>query len=115
MPVGSAGYLIITLAKLNNAYIIEDDLTLSGSCLIDPGTPFTVSVDAREGITTGVSARDRARTIRTMVADDAGPDDRIANFWVDDLSYTVIPEPGTMTLLGMGILGLVVFGWRRRR
>ena len=50
-----------------------------------------------------------------MLANDAGPDDRIANFWVDDLSYTVIPEPGTMTLLGMGILGLVVFGWRRRR
>ena len=41
------------------------------------GTPFTVSVDAREGITTGVSAQDRAQTIRTMVADDAGPDDLV--------------------------------------
>ena len=28
------------------------------------GTAFTVSVDAREGITTGISAGDRARTIR---------------------------------------------------
>lgn len=26
----------------DNAYIIEDDLALSGNCLIDPGTPFTV-------------------------------------------------------------------------
>jgi 3,4-dihydroxy 2-butanone 4-phosphate synthase/GTP cyclohydrolase II len=31
------------------------------------GTAFTVSVDARAGITTGISAADRARTIRTLV------------------------------------------------
>ena len=31
------------------------------------GTAFTVSVDARRGITTGISAADRARTIRTLV------------------------------------------------
>src|SRR5450755_4823146 len=31
------------------------------------GTAFTVSVDARHGITTGISAADRARTIRTLV------------------------------------------------
>src|SRR5437868_6668945 len=30
------------------------------------GTAFTVSVDAREGITTGISAADRARTIRVL-------------------------------------------------
>ncbi|MFO8008835.1 MAG: bifunctional 3,4-dihydroxy-2-butanone-4-phosphate synthase/GTP cyclohydrolase II [Candidatus Brocadiia bacterium] len=41
------------------------------------GTPFTVSVDASEGIATGVSARDRAHTIRTMVADDARPKDLV--------------------------------------
>jgi 3,4-dihydroxy 2-butanone 4-phosphate synthase / GTP cyclohydrolase II len=31
------------------------------------GTAFTVSVDARDGISTGISAADRARTIRTLV------------------------------------------------
>ena len=31
------------------------------------GTAFTVSVDARDGIATGISAADRARTIRTLV------------------------------------------------
>ncbi len=31
------------------------------------GTAFTVSVDAREGVTTGISAADRARTIRVLV------------------------------------------------
>ena len=41
------------------------------------GTPFTVSVDARRGITTGVSAHDRALSIRAIVGDDAGPDDLV--------------------------------------
>ena len=31
------------------------------------GTAFTISVDARDGITTGISAADRARTIRALV------------------------------------------------
>ena len=39
------------------------------------GTNFTVSIEAREGITTGISAADRARTIRTAVADDARAED----------------------------------------
>lgn len=41
------------------------------------GTPFTVTVDARKGITTGVSAHDRARTVQTIVSDDAGPEDLV--------------------------------------
>ena len=39
------------------------------------GTAFTVSIDARTGITTGISAADRARTIRIAVADDTRPQD----------------------------------------
>jgi len=39
------------------------------------GTAFTVSVDAREGVTTGVSAADRARTILKAVSDDCRPED----------------------------------------
>ena len=31
------------------------------------GTPFTVSVEAAEGVTTGISAFDRAHTIRTLI------------------------------------------------
>lgn len=34
-------------------------------------TPFTVSIDAREGITTGVSAADRVTTILTTIANNA--------------------------------------------
>jgi 3,4-dihydroxy 2-butanone 4-phosphate synthase / GTP cyclohydrolase II len=39
------------------------------------GTAFTVSIDARRGIGSGVSARDRAQTILTAVADGMGPED----------------------------------------
>ena len=38
-------------------------------------TNFTVSIEAAEGITTGISAHDRARTIRAAVAPGAKPDD----------------------------------------
>lgn len=38
-------------------------------------TAFTVSVDAAQGISTGISAADRAHTIRVAIADDARPND----------------------------------------
>jgi 3,4-dihydroxy 2-butanone 4-phosphate synthase/GTP cyclohydrolase II len=38
-------------------------------------TNFTVSIEAAEGITTGISAYDRARTVRVAVAPDAQPTD----------------------------------------
>ena len=38
-------------------------------------TNFTLSIEAAEGITTGISAHDRARTIQTAVAEDAKPED----------------------------------------
>jgi len=39
------------------------------------GTNFTVSIEAAEGVTTGISAYDRAHTIRTAVRPDAQPTD----------------------------------------
>jgi len=41
------------------------------------GTAFTVSIDAAEGVTTGISAADRAKTIQTVIADDAKPADLV--------------------------------------
>lgn len=38
-------------------------------------TAFTVSIEAAEGVTTGVSAADRVRTVQTAVADHARPSD----------------------------------------
>ena len=37
-------------------------------------TNFTISIEAAEGITTGISAHDRAKTIQAAVADDAIPE-----------------------------------------
>jgi 3,4-dihydroxy 2-butanone 4-phosphate synthase / GTP cyclohydrolase II len=41
------------------------------------GTAFTVSVDAKTGISTGISARERAHTIQVAVAPGAKPDDLV--------------------------------------
>jgi 3,4-dihydroxy 2-butanone 4-phosphate synthase/GTP cyclohydrolase II len=41
------------------------------------GTAFTVSIEAAEGVTTGISAADRAQTIRAAVAKNAQPDDLV--------------------------------------
>ncbi len=41
------------------------------------GTQFTVSVDAKDGISTGISAYDRARTISILVDEDKGPEELV--------------------------------------
>jgi len=40
-------------------------------------TAFTASIEARHGVTTGISAADRAHTILTAVADEARPEDLV--------------------------------------
>jgi 3,4-dihydroxy 2-butanone 4-phosphate synthase/GTP cyclohydrolase II len=42
------------------------------------GTAFTVSIEAKQGVTTGISAADRAKTILTAVTDDAKPEDLVS-------------------------------------
>jgi 3,4-dihydroxy 2-butanone 4-phosphate synthase / GTP cyclohydrolase II len=42
------------------------------------GTAFTVSVEARNGVTTGISAKDRAHTIRVATSPDAKPSDLVS-------------------------------------
>jgi 3,4-dihydroxy 2-butanone 4-phosphate synthase/GTP cyclohydrolase II len=41
------------------------------------GTAFTVSIEAAEGVTTGISAADRARTVQAAVAKNAKPEDLV--------------------------------------
>jgi len=41
------------------------------------GTAFTVSIEAREGIATGISARDRSRTIQVAIDSTKGPTDLV--------------------------------------
>jgi 3,4-dihydroxy 2-butanone 4-phosphate synthase len=42
------------------------------------GTAFTVSIEAREGVSTGVSAADRVATVRAAIADGARPADLVS-------------------------------------
>jgi len=49
--------------------------TLENTALF--GTAFTVSIDAAEGVTTGISAADRAKTVQAAIADDARPADLV--------------------------------------
>ena len=50
-------------------------------------TAFTVSVDARRGVTTGISAADRATTIRTMIEQDTRPEDILRPGHIFPLRY----------------------------
>lgn len=63
---------------MSNAMIDKLDLPM----MVDNNTSafqtgFTVSIEARCGVTTGISAADRARTIHTAVADNAKPSDLV--------------------------------------
>ena len=51
------------------------------------GTAFTISVDAREGISTGISAADRTRTIQLLASSATNPDDLVRPGHVFPLRY----------------------------
>ncbi len=66
-----------------------------------PGDPyrtaFMESVDAREGVTTGISAFDRARTVRVLLDPATRPDDLIRPghlFPLEAVEYGVLRRPG---------------------
>jgi 3,4-dihydroxy 2-butanone 4-phosphate synthase/GTP cyclohydrolase II len=54
------------------------------------GTNFTVSIEAAEGVTTGISAADRARTVRVAIAADTEPSDLVHPGHV----FPVVAQPG---------------------
>jgi 3,4-dihydroxy 2-butanone 4-phosphate synthase/GTP cyclohydrolase II len=54
------------------------------------GTAFTVSIEAAEGVTTGISAADRARTVQAAVARDAKPSDLVQPGHV----FPLMAQPG---------------------
>lgn len=69
------GLICLTLTRERCAQL---KLPLMVSDNRDPhGTNFTVSIEAARNVTTGISAADRATTVRTAVAPDASPDDLV--------------------------------------
>ncbi|SEM62089.1 GTP cyclohydrolase II /3,4-dihydroxy-2-butanone 4-phosphate synthase [Syntrophus gentianae] len=57
--------------KLNLSMMVQDNRSRFG-------TAFTVSIEARSGVTTGISAADRATTIQAAVADNVQPGDLVS-------------------------------------
>ena len=53
-------------------------------------TNFTVSIEAAEGVTTGISAADRARTVRAAVSPNATPEDIVQPGHI----FPVMAQPG---------------------
>lgn len=66
-----SGFVCVALTEQD-----ADRLNLPPMCTRNQdwrGTAYTVTVDAREGVSTGISARDRAHTIRLLSAQETGP------------------------------------------
>ncbi len=64
------GLICLTLTEERADYLRLFPMTQQNSSRF--GTAFTETIEAREGVTTGISAADRAHTIRTAIA--AGDD-----------------------------------------
>jgi 3,4-dihydroxy 2-butanone 4-phosphate synthase/GTP cyclohydrolase II len=75
MAMHARGLICLTLTEercrqLNLAPMVSDNRA-------PMGTAFTVSIEAASGVTTGISAADRARTVRAATAKHAKPEDII--------------------------------------
>ena len=82
------GLICLTLSKercqqLNLPLMVREN----GTAL---GTNFTVSIEAASGVTTGISAADRARTIQAAVAPNAKPNDLVQPGHV----FPLMAQPG---------------------
>ncbi|MEE2729741.1 MAG: bifunctional 3,4-dihydroxy-2-butanone-4-phosphate synthase/GTP cyclohydrolase II [Pseudomonadota bacterium] len=65
-------------------------LMVSGANGSQFGTNFTLSIEAAEGVSTGISAADRARTVQAAVARDAKPSDIVQPGHV----FPIMAQPG---------------------
>ena len=82
------GLICLTLTRercqqLNLPLMVRDNGTAMG-------TNFTVSIEAATGVTTGISAADRALTIKTAVASNAKPNDLVQPGHI----YPLMAQPG---------------------
>jgi 3,4-dihydroxy 2-butanone 4-phosphate synthase/GTP cyclohydrolase II len=65
MAKNGRGLICLTLTEERADYLRLFPMTQQNTSRF--GTPFTESIEAREGVTTGISAADRAQTIRTAI------------------------------------------------
>jgi 3,4-dihydroxy 2-butanone 4-phosphate synthase/GTP cyclohydrolase II len=75
MATNARGLICLPLSEerceqLNLGLMVASDTNSSSH-----GTPFTLSIEAAKGVSTGISAADRARTVQAAVASNARPQD----------------------------------------
>ncbi len=73
MATHGRGLICVTLTGDRCDEMGLKQMATSNTCKF--GTAFTVSVEAREGVTTGISAHDRARTIQVLINPTSTKDD----------------------------------------
>jgi len=75
MAVHGRGLICVTLAEEQVKRLELPMMGAPGHRTARLGTAFTVSIEARDGVTTGISAADRSRTIRVAADPTARPED----------------------------------------
>lgn len=75
MVTEGRGLLCLTLSGERCDYLDLPPMVARDQNMSGFGTPFTVSIEAARGVTTGISAQDRAHTIRVAVDPHAQPGD----------------------------------------
>ena len=83
------GLVCITMTR-ERCQQLNLPLMVSGANGSQFGTNFTLSIEAAEGVTTGISAADRARTVQAAVARDAKPSDIVQPGHV----FPIMAQPG---------------------
>src|SRR5947209_2002742 len=75
MAKEARGFICLALTGERCDELALDLMTLKNESLLQ--TPFTVTIEARHGVTTGVSAHDRAHTIQVAVDPRSGREDLV--------------------------------------
>ena len=75
MAKEARGYICLALTGERCEQLGLDLMTAKNESPLQ--TPFTVTIEARHGVTTGVSAHDRAHTIQVAVDPESGPGDLV--------------------------------------
>ena len=89
MAKNARGLICLTVTE-DRCRQLDLPLMVDGANGAQFGTNFTLSIEAAEGVTTGISAADRARTVRAAVARDATPDSIVQPGHI----FPIMAQPG---------------------
>ncbi|MFH0931565.1 MAG: PEP-CTERM sorting domain-containing protein, partial [Candidatus Zixiibacteriota bacterium] len=101
----TGGFVNSVSAWYTSAYTFYMDLYNSSNVLLS-----SVSAPSNYGTNSLISYGSSGFDIAYVEFHDAGD-----FYTLDDIAYNPIPEPGTLMLLGTGLLGLGAFRFRRKK